>query len=90
MLRVLAEGRSAEETEVRSVMTPDPVCINADVPLENAISRLKSNRFRRLIVVNHQQEFVQIVRFLGLCFTNKYGQPSPSVMVLTECPVFYP
>ena len=59
--RVPAKGRPAEETEVLTVMTPDPVCINADAPLEGAISRMKSNRFRRLIVVNHQQEVVGIL-----------------------------
>ena len=61
VLRVLAKGRPADETEVLTVMTPDPVCINADDPLEGAISRMKSNRFRRLIVVNHQQEVVGIL-----------------------------
>ncbi len=56
VLRVLAKGRAANETKVLAVMTPDPICINADAPLAGAISRMKSNRFRRLVVVNHQQE----------------------------------
>ena len=61
VLRVLAKGRPAEGTEVRAIMTPDPVCINADAPLEGAISRMTSNRLRRLVVVNHQQEVVGIL-----------------------------
>jgi CBS domain-containing protein len=61
VLRVLAKNRLAAETEVRTVMTPNPVCVNADAPLEGAISRMKSNRFRRLVVVNDQQEVVGIV-----------------------------
>ena len=61
VLRVLAKGRRAEETEVRAVMTPDPVCIDAGAPLESGISQMKSNGFRRLVVVNHQQEVVGIL-----------------------------
>jgi CBS domain-containing protein len=61
VLRVLAKDRLAAETEVRTVMTPNPVCIDADAPLEGAISRMKTNRFRRLVVVNAQQEVVGIV-----------------------------
>lgn len=61
VLRVLAKDRLATETEVRTVMTPDPICINADASLEGAISRMKTNRFRRLVVVNDQQEVVGIV-----------------------------
>jgi CBS domain-containing protein len=61
VLRVLAKDRLAAETEVRTVMTPNPVCINADTPLEGVISRMKTHRFRRLIVVNDQQEVVGIV-----------------------------
>jgi CBS domain-containing protein len=61
VLRVLAKNRLAAETEVRTVMTPNPVCVNADAPLEGAISRMKVNRFRRLVVVNDQQEVVGIV-----------------------------
>ena len=61
VLRVLAKGHLAAETEVRAVMTPDPVCINNDAPLEGAISRMRAHRFRRLVVVNDQQEVVGIV-----------------------------
>ena len=61
VLRVLAKGYVADTTEVRAVMTPDPVCISADASLEGAVSRMKSHRFRRLIVVNKGQEVVGII-----------------------------
>jgi CBS domain-containing protein len=61
VLRVLAKDRLATETEVRTVMTPNPVCINTDASLEGAISRMRGHRFRRLVVVNDQQEVVGIV-----------------------------
>ena len=61
VLRVLAKGHAADTTEVRDVMTSDPVCISADASLEGAISRMKSHRFRRLIVVNKAQEVVGIM-----------------------------
>jgi len=61
VLRVLAKGHAADTTAIRDVMTSDPVCISADASLEGAVSRMKSHRFRRLIVVNKAQEVVGIM-----------------------------
>jgi CBS domain containing-hemolysin-like protein len=42
-------------------MTPKPICIAENAPLEVAIADMNSDRIRRLVVVNETQEVVGII-----------------------------
>ena len=48
--------RAAAEATVRVVMTPNPICVTEDAPLESAMKHIKFHRIRRLIVLNKAQE----------------------------------
>jgi CBS domain-containing protein len=61
VLRVLAQGAPTELTEVRTIMTPEPICIVESAPLEGAIADMQGYRIRRLVVVNDAQEVVGII-----------------------------
>lgn len=61
VVRAIAKGYAPDVTEVRAVMTPNPICIDADAPLEGAMERMQFHRVRRLVVVNHAQEVVGII-----------------------------
>lgn len=61
VVRVIAQEYAPETTEVRAVMTPNPICITEDAPLEGAIERMQFHHIRRLVVVNHAQEVVGII-----------------------------
>ena len=59
--RVLAEGRDAQTTLVQDVMTPSPQTIAEDEPIEEALSRMRNGRFRRLAVVDTEGKLVGLV-----------------------------
>ena len=61
VLRALAQGAPAKQTEVRAIMTPEPICIAESAALEGAIADMKFYRIRRLVVVNDAQEVVGII-----------------------------
>ncbi len=61
VVRALAKGQAADQTEVNAVMTPTPVCIGEDAPLGSVLEKMKFYRLRRLIVVNTAQEVVGII-----------------------------
>jgi CBS domain-containing protein len=61
VVRAIAMGYAPEATEVGAVMTPNPICIDVDAPLEGAMERMQFHRVRRLVVVNHTQEVVGII-----------------------------
>lgn len=61
VIRSLAKHLDAAHTEVRQVMTPNPVCVTEQAPLSGAIDRMKSHHIRRLIVLNERQEVVGII-----------------------------
>ena len=60
VVRVLAK-RCSPQTEVGSVMTPEPICIAEDAPLEGATDRMKFHRVRRLVVLDSDQKVVGII-----------------------------
>jgi predicted transcriptional regulator len=60
-VRVIAQEYAPEATEVRAVMTPNPICITEDAPLEGAMERMQFHHIRRLVVVNQAQEVVGII-----------------------------
>ena len=59
VVRVLAKG-VAPSTEVRAVMSPNPVCITEDESLEAAMSRMGAYQLRHLVVINAAHEVVGI------------------------------
>jgi CBS domain-containing protein len=61
VVRVIAQEYAPEATEVRAVMTPNPICITEDAPLEGAMERMQFHHIRRLVVVNQAQEVVGII-----------------------------
>jgi CBS domain-containing protein len=61
VVRAFAKGVSPHQTEVRTVMTPNPICITENAPLEGAMGRMGSSQIRRLVVVNDRQEVVGIM-----------------------------
>lgn len=61
VVRALAKQCPPNSTEVRTVMTPNPVCITEKAPLKGATDRMKAHRLRRLVVLNDAQEVVGII-----------------------------
>lgn len=61
VLRVLAKGQTGDSTEIRAVMTPHPVCITTGAPMKEAITQMKANHIRRLVVVDAQEDIVGII-----------------------------
>ena len=56
VVRTLAKHLPPHLTEVRAVMTPNPICVTEDAPLESAMEYIKFHRIRRLIVLNKALE----------------------------------
>jgi CBS domain-containing protein len=52
LVRVVAAGLEPATTELRDVMTADPVTIDAEEPVEEAVRRMDEGSFRHLVVVN--------------------------------------
>ena len=61
VVRALAKQCPVNQTEVKAVMTPSPVCVTEDAPLAGAMEKLKFYHLRRVIVVNAAQEVVGII-----------------------------
>lgn len=59
--RVLAAGLDPATTTVSDVMTWDPKTISEDAAIEVALSLMRSGRFRRLPVVNDQDQLVGLL-----------------------------
>lgn len=52
VLKVVAAGRNPEQTSVRDVMTPNPVCCREDDDLEHALKLMKERQVRRMPIVD--------------------------------------
>jgi CBS domain-containing protein len=63
--RVVAEGLNPAETPVSSVMTKDPVTVNAAEPLDKVFECLSDGRFRQLPITD-RGEVVGIVSLTDL------------------------
>jgi CBS domain-containing protein len=61
VVRTLAKRLPPHQTEVGAVMTPNPICVTEDAPLESAIEYIKFHRIRRLVVLNKAQEVGGII-----------------------------
>lgn len=59
--RVLATGRIPTETSLGEIMTPAPKTVAEETPIESAIAIMRSGRFRRLPVVDHDNKLVGLV-----------------------------
>ena len=59
--RVLAKGRSPAETRVRDVMTVNPTTISEWTQIEPALSIMRTGRFRRVPVVDHESKLVGLI-----------------------------
>jgi len=51
MVRVVGTGRDPKTTPLAEVMTPDPVCIDADMNIQQAMNEVATRRIRHLPVV---------------------------------------
>ncbi len=61
VVRAVAKGLQADHTPVQQVMTPQPVCVPENAPLDSAVERMKSHRVRRLIVLDESNAVVGIM-----------------------------
>ena len=52
VLKVVAAGRNPEQTAVRDVMTPNPLCCREDDDLEQALKLMKERQVRRMPIVD--------------------------------------
>jgi CBS domain-containing protein len=59
--RVLAKGLSPTETPVRDVMTVSPKTISEWTQIESALLIMRSGRFRRIPVVDHDSKLVGLI-----------------------------
>lgn len=59
-VRVIGEGRKAT-TPLKEVCTPDPLSINGDEGLEQAVAVMRENAIRRLPVVDGQNKPVGVI-----------------------------
>lgn len=59
--RVSKFAPSLQDITAQNMMTPDPVCIEDDVPIGKALSILLDNRFRALPVVDKEKILVGII-----------------------------
>ena len=59
--RVLAKGRIPTETSVVEIMTPAPKTVSEQTPIESALAIMRSGRFRRIPVVDHDNKLVGLV-----------------------------
>lgn len=59
--RVVAHARDATATTVAEVMTAVPKTISEDLPLEEAITIMRSGPFRRMPVVNKEGKLVGLL-----------------------------
>lgn len=60
-VRVLAEGRDAGTTPVRDVMTASIKTVREDCPIESALEVMRRGPFRRIPVVNEQNQLIGIL-----------------------------
>lgn len=54
-IKVLLPGADAKQTEVRTIMTPNPITVKLDDTLESCMSTMVSRHIRHLPVVNGTQ-----------------------------------
>ncbi|MEB2837268.1 MAG: CBS domain-containing protein [Desulfurococcales archaeon] len=59
--RVLAQGRDPRSTRLSEVMTPNPITIDVDSPVEDAVRLMERKRIRHLPVVDREGRLVGIV-----------------------------
>jgi CBS domain-containing protein len=59
--RVLAKGRNPRETSLRDVMTLSPKTVTEWTPIETALLTMRTGRFRRLPVVDHDHKLVGLI-----------------------------
>ncbi len=60
-IRVLAAGLDADTTPVRDVMSPSPITIREDEPIEFAVKKMRQGSFRRLPVVDRSGSLLGLV-----------------------------
>ena len=60
-IRVVGHGLNAAETLVRDVMSKAPDCVDEDLPIETALSRMRAGPYRRLPVVDRDGKLVGLV-----------------------------
>lgn len=60
-LRVVGEGRDANTTSVREVMTRAPEAVHEETPIETALTRMRAGPYRRLPVVDSDGSLVGVV-----------------------------
>ena len=60
-VRVVAFSRDPSMTTVEDVMTPDPVTVHFEAPVEKALAVMRSHQVRRLVVVDDEGLLVGLV-----------------------------
>ena len=81
-VRLLAAGLDPERTEVRAIMSGQPVCVRDDAPLEAAVDQMRFHRVRRLIVVDRKQALVGVISLDDLL--ELWGEEHRAIQAMAE------
>jgi CBS domain-containing protein len=61
VLRVGTDGHGSLETPVSSVMTRMPLCLSANVDVEQCLERMETHGVRRIPIVDDEDELIGVV-----------------------------
>jgi CBS domain-containing protein len=61
VIKVLAEGRNGQDTNVETVMTHDPITCEDQDSLDKAMQLMSEHQIRRIPIVNARHEIVGII-----------------------------
>lgn len=59
--KLLAEDKSAKETQVSAVMTKSPYCTDVDASIDSCIALMSKHRFRHLPVLDANKKLIGMV-----------------------------
>jgi len=81
-IHIVAEGRDANRTPVKEVMTTDPVTCSPEDDLQKAIDAMQSHKVRRIPVVNRSGELVGIIAQADIAI--RLNQPEKTAETVEE------
>ncbi len=59
--RVILKGRSSKETQIREIMTENPITVTEETSIEACMVKMTEKHIRHLPVVNAQQRLIGVV-----------------------------
>jgi CBS domain-containing protein len=61
VVRAIAKGKNPEETMLREIMTPEVVYSFEDQSIDDATKKMRTNKIRRLLVLNRNKKPIGMV-----------------------------